>query len=211
MMKKTLCSCLALAALALAGCDQKPQATTAAATDQKPAAPAPSPYRVTASVQELMDAIIDPNADDLWESVATITTKKGVEERQPHTDEEWAEQRRHAIALMEGTNLLAMPGRKLIPVGGKLLDQDVQGVLTPEEGQKKLDEQHETFVAFAHSLNDIAAKLLAGIDAKNPQAMMDAGAEMDEVCEGCHLTFWYPNQKIPDLPDQIPLTTAPKK
>jgi cytochrome c556 len=84
-------------------------------------------------------------------------------------------------------------------------------VLTPEEGQKKLDEQHDTFVAFAHSLNDVGAKLLAAIDAKNPQGMMDAGAEMDEVCESCHMTFWYPNQKIPELPDNVPATIAPKK
>jgi hypothetical protein len=206
MTKKLLMlGSVSFAVVALAGCDRKPETTMSAAAPTAPTAP--SPYRVTASIQELMDAIVDPAADELWESVATITTKKGVEERQPHTDEEWAEQRRYAVALMEGTNLLAMPGRKLIPVGGKVLDQDVQGVLTPEEGQKKLDEQHETFVAFAHSLNDVAAKMLASIDKRDTKGMMDAGADMDEVCEGCHMTFWYPNQKIPDLPDNIPPTT----
>jgi hypothetical protein len=27
-----------------------------------------------------------------------------------------------------------------------------------------------------------------------------AGGVIDEICEGCHLTFWYPNQVIPSLP-----------
>jgi hypothetical protein len=27
---------------------------------------------------------------------------------------------------------------------------------------------------------------------------------MDQVCEGCHLQFWYPGQKIPLFPDQAP-------
>jgi hypothetical protein len=207
MTHKLLVAALAIATLA--GCQKEaaaPPAMVAAAP-----VPAVSPYRVTASIQELMDALVDPSADELWESVATITTSKGVEERRPRTDEEWTEQRRHAVALMEATNLLAMPGRKLVPVGGKILDQDIQGVLTPEEGQKKLDEQHDAFVGFAHSLNDVGAKMLAAIDAKNPQGIMDAGAEMDAVCEGCHMTFWYPNQVIPQLPADVPPTTRQKK
>ena len=31
-------------------------------------------------------------------------------------------------------------------------------------------------------------------------------AALDEVCEGCHLKFWYPGQHIPLFPDQAPET-----
>ena len=44
-----------------------------------------------ASIQELMDAVIDPSADALWDSVSITTTKKGTVFHQPHTDEEWQE------------------------------------------------------------------------------------------------------------------------
>ena len=45
-------------------------------------------YRTTATIKDIMDSMVDPNADFLWESVATIVTTAGTEERAPRTDEE---------------------------------------------------------------------------------------------------------------------------
>jgi hypothetical protein len=153
-----------------------------------------------ASIQELMDSLIDPAADALWDSVSITQTRKGTVFHQPHTDEQWHELRRRAIALIEGTNLLMMEGRKLVAPGGAVLDQGASGVLSAEEGQKRLESQHATFVQFAAALRDAGTQMLAAIDKKDTAGMMDAGAAMDGVCESCHLTFWYPNQVIPPLP-----------
>jgi hypothetical protein len=163
----------------------------------------PSPFKLTASIAELMDSVIDPSADALWDSVGTTVDARGTVQHQPRTEMEWHEARRHAIALIEGTNLLVMDGRKLVAPGTAILDQNVQGVLSPEEGQKKFDAQHAVFVQFAFALRDVGEQMLKAIDAKNPEGMMTAGATMDEVCESCHLTFWYPNQVIPDLPASL--------
>ena len=189
----------------LAAC-QKNEVTAAApaATPAPaPAAAAPVPYQVMASIQELMDAVIDPSADALWDSVSITETVKGTVFHQPHTDEEWQEARRHAIALIEGTNLLVMDGRKLVAPGSPVLDQGTSGVLSAEEGQKKFDAQHPTFVQFAKALREAGTQMLTAIDKKDATAMMNAGAAMDGVCESCHLTFWYPNQVIPPLPDDF--------
>ena len=59
-------------------------------------------------------------------------------------------------------------------------------------------------IAFAQALRDVGASMLAAADAKNPQGLIDAGDTMDQVCEGCHLKFWYPGQKIPAFPAQAP-------
>jgi hypothetical protein len=193
----TLTSSLVLCLFGLAACQKNDVA--AVVPSQAPAAK-PSPFQITASIQELMDAIIDPSADALWESVSITNTLKGTEIHQPRTEDEWQEARRHAIALIEGTNLLVMDGRKLVAPGGAVLDQNTKGVLSSEEGQKKLDAQHAAFVQFARALRDAGGQMLAAIDKKDPTAMMNAGAAMDGVCEGCHLTFWYPNQIIPPLP-----------
>src|SRR5262244_1102226 len=69
--------------------------------DQQPLAE----YRTTATIKDIMDSMVDPGADFIWESVATVISAKGVEDRAPHTDEEWKEVRRRAIMLMEATNL----------------------------------------------------------------------------------------------------------
>ncbi|HEY2783151.1 MAG TPA: hypothetical protein VGI90_20420 [Steroidobacteraceae bacterium] len=175
------------------------------------AAPAPPPFQLVASIQELMDAVIDPSADALWDSVSIIETAKGTVFHQPHTNEEWQEARRHAIALVEGTNLLVMDGRKLVAPGSPVLDQGTSGVLSAEEGQKKFDAQHSTFVQFAKALREAGAQMLTAIDKKDATGMMNAGAAMDGVCESCHLTFWYPNQVIPPLPDDFGATKAVPK
>ena len=197
----------------LAAC-QKNEVTAAApaaAPAPAPAAAAAVPYQIMASIQELMDAVIDPSADALWDSVSITETVKGTVFHQPHTDEEWQEARRHAIALIEGTNLLVMDGRKLVAPGSPVLDQGTSGVLSAEEGQKKFDAQHPTFVQFAKALREAGTQMLTAIDKKDATAMMNAGAAMDGVCESCHLTFWYPNQVIPPLPDDFGMTKAVPK
>ena len=150
-----------------------------------------------------MDAVIDPSADALWDSVGIIVTPKGTEMRHPRSDEEWQEARRRAIALIEGTNLLIMDGRKLVAPGSAVLDQNIQGVVSATEGQELLESQHQAFVQFSRALHDVGEQMLKAIDAKDAAGMMSAGAAMDGVCENCHLKFWYPHQVIPELPPEF--------
>ena len=63
-------------------------------------------YRTTATVKDIMDSMVDPGADFMWQAVETIISANGVEEKAPRTDEEWKEVRRHAIMVLEATNLL---------------------------------------------------------------------------------------------------------
>jgi hypothetical protein len=91
-------------------------------------------YEVTATVKDVMDAMVDPIADVLWESVATIVTSAGTEERAPKSDEDWARVRRGAITLVEATNLLRMPGRRIARPGEKSENPNIE--LEPEETGK---------------------------------------------------------------------------
>lgn len=183
-----------------------PAAAPGAAAAPAPPTPPSPPFLVMASIQELMDAIIDPSADALWDSVSVTTTTKGTVFHQPQSDEEWQQARRHAIALIEGTNLLVMDGRKLVAPGSPVLDQGTSGVLSAEEGQKLFDAKHPTFVQFAQALREAGTQMLNAVDKKDPTGMMSAGAALDGICENCHLTFWYPNQVIPPLPADFGVT-----
>src|SRR5262245_40866875 len=74
--------------------------------------PAPStPYQLTSSIREIMEGIVEPNADSVFESVAIINTAAGTEERSPKTDEDWARIDHAGLTLIEAANLLRMPGR----------------------------------------------------------------------------------------------------
>ena len=159
--------------------------------------PEPSPFILTASIQDLMLSIVDPSADSLWESVSTISNQDGITQNQPRTDAEWEELRHKALALMEATNLLSMQGRRVVEEGKHLADEGVEGNLTAAQIQKLIDDDHATFQAFAHALHDTTLKALKTIDTRDVDAFFDAGGDIDTACEACHVKYWYPNQGIP--------------
>lgn len=152
------------------------------------------PFRLKASIRELMDSEVDPAADFIWASVASISTRAGLEERQPRTDEEWLEVRRHAITLIEATNLLVMKGRR---VSAKYEPAAGAGELDTDQVQQKIDANRVAFVALAQRLQDTGLQTLAAIDAKDAAALFDLGGTIDDACESCHVTFWYPNLTLP--------------
>ena len=152
-----------------------------------------SPLRPTATIKDIMDSLVDPSADVLWESVATIVSAKGTEERRPKTDEEWANVRRNAIRLLEATNLLAMEGRHVAKPGEKSENPGIE--LEPEQMEKLMTEDRASFLKLAHGLYDAALPALKAIDARNADGLLDAGEGIDNACEQCHLKYWYPLQE----------------
>jgi hypothetical protein len=158
----------------------------------------------TAGIQDIMAYMIDPAADFLWASVSTTVTEAGTDEKQPRTDDEWNEVRKQAIILTEAANLIVMDGRRVAREGAQLEDHGTEGNLTAEESEREIAANRQAFVSFAHALRDVGQSMLAAADSRNTQRILDAGDAMDQVCEGCHLKFWYPGQKIPTFPDQAP-------
>lgn len=170
-------------ALGMTGC-----AKTAA-----PVTHSPQPqFRLAASIQDLMEGLVDTSADALWDSVAYIASTSGIEDRRPKTDAEWNAVRVSALNLIEAANLLSMPGRRVT-----LRSAAGPGELAPAEIQQRIDAGHDAFVQFAHVLQDAGARALTAIDLHDPQGLMDAGGVIDEACEACHVTYWYPNQNRP--------------
>lgn len=196
-MRRATFVCLAYGCVLgwLSGCEANPPASGAEA-----GSPELPPFSITASIQDLMISEVDPAADFLWESVGTIVTADSVEQRQPRTDAEWRQVRVEAITLTEAGNLLMMDGRRVAEEGKKLEDEGVAGILTAAESQRAIDDARPAFVAFARALHDVGAETVSAIDARDVQRMMNAGEQLDAVCESCHVQFWYPNQVIPVYP-----------
>ena len=107
---------LGIGSLVITSACQSQQAAAPATT--APAVAAPE-FMPTATIKELMQSVIDPNADVVWLSVTTVQSSKGTEEIAPKNDEEWKKVRHGAVALMEGANLLIVPGRHVAPPGEK--------------------------------------------------------------------------------------------
>ena len=144
-----------------------------------------------------MQSEVDASADSIWDAVETTTSKAGDENKQPRTPEEWREVRRNAIVLIEAGNLLTVDKRKLSVAP---FPAEAAGALDSTEIEKRIASNRAAFNQYALTLRQTAQTMLAAIDAQDPQALVSAGGVLDEVCESCHMTFWYPNQSIPPFP-----------
>jgi len=167
----------------------------------------PSAYLPTATLQELMQVEIDPAADFIWGSVGTIVTRDGTDERQPRTAAAWSELRDHALVLVEATNLLVVPGRR---VARRDFPPDAPGVLGASDIQRQLDGSPAAFAAYAGSLRVAGLAVLQAVDQQDAAALARAGEALDDACEACHRANWYPHQIIPALPaTPAPFQPAP--
>jgi hypothetical protein len=126
------------------------------------AAPPATPFRSVASTKQLMQAIVDPAADEVWGAVGTVMTTSGTSEIAPHTDEEWAVVQNGALALAESGNLLLLPSR----AGG-----------------------NDEWIKLSQQLIDLGEKTSKAAEAKNTTAVFDLGAEIYDVCTNCHRQF----------------------
>jgi len=172
---------LLAAAPLLAGCS-KP------APEQPP--PAAPPYHPVASIREVMNSVIDPNVDVVWNAVKTVIDHGKPIEHAPANDEEWAAVRHGAMTVSEGANLLMMPGRAVAPPGAGSLAPGIE--LAPDQVRALIDKSPSGWNQFARALQDSLQPAIAAIDKKDAQALFEAGDKIDEVCESCHQVFWYP-------------------
>jgi len=159
---------------------------------EQPPPPAAPPYHPVASIREVMNSVIDPNVDVVWNAVKTVIDHGKPIERAPANDEEWAAVRHSAMTVSEGANLLMMPGRAVAPPGAGSLSPGIE--LAPDQVRALIDKSPSGWNQFARALQDSLQPALAAIDKKDPQALFEAGDKIDEVCESCHQVFWYPEQ-----------------
>jgi len=149
--------------------------------------------QIYSSIKDVMESMIDPSADRLWGAAGTVIDKQGTQDLSPKTQEEWLDVRRAAVRIIEGANLLMMPGREAAPAGTK---SEVPGVeLEPAEITALIKKKRKSFDAFAKALRALGSEALQASEAKNVPLLEDIGGRMEDVCESCHQTFWYPQAK----------------
>ena len=171
----------------------KPAAPTAASA---PRAASGSPYRMVNSIQDIMEGVIAPSADVLFDAVATDITSAGVVDKRPRTDDDWERVEAAAIALVEGPNMIKMPGRRVARPGEPTKSEGPDAPeLTPEEIQAKINGNRALFIKYANELQDQAIRALDIVRKKDAEGLFNIGEDIDEACEACHLEYWYPNDK----------------
>ena len=112
-----------------------------------------------------MRYMIDPSADAVWDAIVTEVTADGVFTTEPETDEDWMVLRRHAVTLIEATDLLLMEGRRVAAEGSR---SELPGVdLEPEEIEALLKADRASWTAFVAVLHEGGVGVLEAIDSQD--------------------------------------------
>ena len=125
-------------------------------------APQPPPFKAIAETKDLMEDIMERQADIVWGASGAIVTAEGVEERRPKNDEEWQNVKAAAVTLTEAGNLLMMYPR--MQDGGPWME-NVRNMMA--QGQR----------------------MIAAIDQKNVRDMFDVGSDLYDTCTNCHMHY----------------------
>ena len=113
-------------------------------------------------MHDLMNNVLDPAADEIWESVGTVMTVEGTFEKAPTTDDDWAGLKGSAMRLAESGNLLLLPSRS----GGN-----------PE------------WIKYSLALIEQSNRALKAAEAKDKDAIFTIGGDIYDACTNCHKQF----------------------
>jgi hypothetical protein len=186
------CAALWIAAVSLSACSPSKQSP--------PPAPAVSPalwgdMKPVVSVKELMRDMIDPTADNIFDAVGIETTKSGTVEKLPKTDADWEKIRVGAVTLAEGIYLLKIP-RPFAPPGDENNSKGPEATeLSPAQIKAKLEADPVLWNAKIEALRNVGLEVLEIVKKKNADELWEAGDNLDQACENCHIEYWYPGDK----------------
>jgi len=139
----------------LAACSSPDETQTAAQTD----GPA---YNTSLNVTQLMNLVLEPASDILWDSGGWVLDASGYEELYPTTDEGWAYVRAQAAIVVEAGNMLALPGRA---------------------------EDNDAWLIYAQGLSEAGVLAMEAAATQNEDDFFQAGAQLYSVCTACHQAY----------------------
>jgi hypothetical protein len=180
-------------------CSSKPE-RTASSTPQPSVSTAPraelwGDLKPVVSVKELMRDMLDPAADNIFDAVKSVSTKDGTVNTLPKTEEDWEKIRIGAVTLAEGVYLLKIP-RPFTPPGDENNSKGPDATeLSPAQIAAKLEADPVLWNAKIEALRNVGLEVLEIVNKKNADELWDAGDNLDQACEACHLEYWYPGDK----------------
>lgn len=69
------------------------------------------------------------------------------------------------------------------------------GALDAKQVQAAIDANAATFRSMSQALVVSMDQIVAAAKAKDAAKLFDVSGSLDQVCENCHMQFWYPEQK----------------
>lgn len=147
------------------------------------------------NLQVTMLTQVNPNALALWDATNKAQDKNGNIDVNKITPASWAKLLDMGKAIEEGGRALATSdGVIAAPPGAKLQDEASEGASKAADVQRYLNAKPAEFRKHAAELQKTGASIVAAATHRDGKKLAGLSDSLDEVCESCHVVFWYPQQ-----------------
>lgn len=119
-------------------------------------------YNISLDVKEVMNYVLEPASDILWDSGGWVLDASGYEELYPTTDDGWNYVRAQAAIVVESGNILALPGRAA---------------------------DNDAWMIYSKGLSDAGLLAMKAAEEQNQEDFFQAGAQIYSVCTACHQAY----------------------
>ena len=119
-------------------------------------------YNTQLDTQQIMNLVLEPASDILWDSAGWVMDAAGYEDLYPTTDEGWDFVRAQAAIVVESGNMLALPGRA---------------------------EDNDAWMIYSEGLSEAGLLAMKAAAEQNEEDFFQAGAQLYSVCTACHQAY----------------------
>jgi cytochrome c556 len=150
------------------------------------------------NLHELMKAIVAPETQIVWDVGNNAQDADGNPDASKLKAGDWSKLIAASNKVKQAAQALAQADHILAASPGVKLDGEGNpGTYGVKQVQTAIDKNPAAFKAFAQALVVNMDQVLAAAQAKNAQKLFDSSGGLDQVCENCHVQFWYPEEKTP--------------
>lgn len=155
------------------------------AADQKPP-----------TLHEAMKNVVAVQTQVVWDVSNDATDEDGNPDGSKLKPADWQKIASAARRVSEVAKRYAGEGPIVVVAPGQKIDgEGTANAWGGKEVQRAIDANPAAFRAFSGQMGTAMDRIVTATGKRDAKALADVAGSLDQVCESCHMAFWYPDQK----------------
>jgi cytochrome c556 len=149
-----------------------------------------------ADLHDLMKNVVAVQTQVVWDIGNQAQDDQGNPDASKLAAADWTRIIDAATKVRQASQTLARADHvQTAAPGMKIEGEGNSGALGAKQVQALIDKDPAGFRALSQALTGSMEQIGAAAKAKDAAKLFEASGALDQVCESCHMKFWYPEQK----------------
>jgi len=151
---------------------------------------------VSRDLHDLMKNVVARQTQVIWDVGNRAQDDQGNPDASKLSADDWSKLVDAAGNVRQVAQTLAQSQHILVAAAGVKIDGEGNpGAPGAKQVQAAIDANPQEFQALSQALARSMDQVAAAAKARDAAKLFDVSGELDQVCENCHVKFWYPERK----------------